>query len=121
MLKLFNHFMHFSFFSFLQGLTSIKKKPPKSIIRESLDDETEPLQVVTKRCARIRSKVKRRLIAIDSEEEENYEEFAQTSRASNIQKLVGINNITNCESDDDSCDVFKLSTKRNKSENTSTR
>lgn len=75
----------------------------------------EPLQVVTKRSTR--SRVKRKLLVIDSEEEENIEEVAQTSGVRNNSKLVDIKSSKNAVVDD-TANVLKHSTKRNISENT---
>lgn len=95
----------------------MKKKPLKTTIQECSENEIEPLQVVTKQSAGTRTKVKRKLMVIDSEEEENNEELAQTSGVSNIQKNTHKRN-EDCESDDGIVDIFKH-TKKNILENSS--
>jgi len=97
------------------GLNTVKKKVPISIADESSEDEIEPLQLVTKRSARCRSKVKRRLMENDSEEEENDEEIARTSGVSNIQKgLAQIKANEDSETDDGKINITKRATKQNK-------
>jgi len=95
------------------GLNTVKKKPPITVTNESSDDEIEPLQLVTKRSARCRSRVKRRLIENDSEEE-NDEEIARTSGVSNVQKILHIKAKEDSETDDEKINVIKRTTKRNK-------
>jgi len=95
------------------GLNTVRKKPPISVINESSDDEIEPLQLVTKRSARCRSRVSRRLMENDSEEE-NDEEIARTSGVSNVQKILHIKANEDSETDDDKINVIKRTTRRNK-------
>lgn len=95
-------------------LNTVRKKAPINITNESSGDEIEPLQLVTKRSARCRSKVKRRLMENDSEEEENNEEIAHTSGVSNVQKIVQIKVNEDTETDDDKINVIKRTTRRNK-------
>lgn len=91
----------------------MKKKPPVTVANESSDDEIEPLQLVTKRSARCRSRVKRRLVENDSEEE-NDEEIARTSGVSNVQKILHIKSKEDSETDDEKINVIKRTTRRNK-------
>jgi len=91
----------------------VRKKAP-ILTNDSSGDEIEPLQLVTKRSARCRSKVKRRLMENDSEEEENDEEIARTSGVSNVQKIVHIKVHEDTETDNDKINVIKRTTRRNK-------
>lgn len=91
----------------------MKKKPPITVAKEFSDDEIEPLQLVTKRSARCRSRVKRRLIENDSEEE-NYEKIARMSGVSNVQKILHIKAKEDSDSDDEKVNVIKRTTRRNK-------
>ncbi|CAI6344316.1 unnamed protein product [Macrosiphum euphorbiae] len=95
-------------------LNTLRKKAPISITNESSGDETEPLQLVTKHSTRCRSKVKRRLMENDNEEEENDEEIALTSGVSNVQKIVHIKINEDTETDNDKINVIKRTTRRNK-------
>lgn len=70
--------------------------------------------MVTKRSARCRNKVKRRLMENDSEEEENNEEIAHTSGVTNVKKIVHIQDNEDSETDDDKINVIKRTTRRNK-------
>lgn len=70
-----------------QGVTTVKKKLPKSTIKEVIsEDEIEPLQVIN-RSTRCYSKVKRKLLN-NSGEEENNEDLAYSSSVSNIQRTT---------------------------------
>ncbi|XP_060833475.1 condensin complex subunit 1 [Rhopalosiphum padi] len=100
-------------------LNTVKKKVPINIANESSEDEIEPLQLVTKRSARCRSKVKRKLIENDSEEEENDEEIARTSGVSNVQKIVNIKTNEDSETDDGKINIIKRATRQNKYESLS--
>lgn len=96
------------------GLNTVKKKVPISYPDESSEDEVEPLQLVIKRSARCRSKVKRRLMENDSEEEENDEEIARTSGVSNIQKVAQTKANEDSETDDGKINVIKRATRQTK-------
>lgn len=79
----------------------------------------EPLQVVTKRSTRsTRSKVKRKLLVVDSEEEENIEDLALSRSVSNNSKSVYNKDNANSKTDDETVGVLKQSTRRNVSERT---
>lgn len=70
--------------------------------------------MVTKRSARCRSKVKRRLLENNTEEEENDEEIARTSGVSNVQKILRIKVNEDSESDDEKINVIKRTKRQNK-------
>lgn len=95
-------------------LNTVKKKAPISVTNGSSEDEVEPLQLVTKRSARCRSKVKRRLLENNTEEEENDEEIARTSGVSNVQKILRIKVNEDSESDDEKINVIKRTKRQNK-------
>ncbi|XP_050420511.1 condensin complex subunit 1 [Adelges cooleyi] len=100
---------------------TVKKNPIKN--RTNLEtDVEEPSQTVTKRSARCRTTVKRRLMVDNSEEEEKEkddvgsneeEEPARTTRNSTIKRVL--KSKMNEDSESDEVEVFKRTTRQNKS------
>jgi len=102
-------------FHFFKDLNTGKKKLPKSLFKNSSAHEIEPLQVVTKRNSKCHTKVKRRLMVNDSEEE-NDEELARSSE--NVQSTIRIEVNKSCEVND-KVDIFKRTTRQKNLESSS--
>lgn len=106
---IFNPFFIYLLYLY-EGLTTVKKKAPKITNHESSEDDFEPLQLLSKRSAKCRSRVKRRLLEDDGEEEE----ISHKSVVSNTRKTVKIKNNEDFETDDGKIQVTKPTTRQNR-------
>lgn len=94
------------FFFFHKGLHTGKKKPSKTTVIDSSVCEIEPLQLETKRSSRLQTKVKRRLMMNESEEND------ELAPLTNIQNAIHIKVDESSDSNNDEVDLFKRTTRQ---------